>query len=240
MIVSFARVLSERLGPKLDPQELTFLGYIADGGSRMQRLVNDLLDYSRAGSRAVRVSPVPMGRALRLAMANLRFELEESKAVVIAENLPCVAADETLLVMVFQNLIGNAIKHRGESSPVIKVEAEAGEAWCIRVTDNGVGVSPELREEVFELFRRGDHRPDVPKGTGVGLSICQRVISRLGGRIWLETPPSGSGVSACFTLPAVDSMAAGLASEGDVELREVKPPKAETESYIHTPSERST
>lgn len=220
MIASFTGVLRDRLAARLGAEESAYFEFIADGASRMQRLMHDLLQYSRAGSRPVRVMPVDTKRAVRLAMVNLHIELAQSGASVECQALPCVAGDETLLVIVFQNLIGNAIKHRAAAVPRIRIDAERqGSLWRFRVVDNGRGVRPELRTHVLELFRRGETDADGPKGSGLGLAICQRVLDRLGGKIWLDSGDDDIGLAVCFTLPA--AMPGELAADS---VRELKPP----------------
>lgn len=221
MIASFADVLRGRLANRLDTQEQSYFEFIHDGAARMQRLLSDLLQYSRAGSRAMRLSPVNAGMSLRMALANLRLEIDRSGSTVEFPALPCVAGDETLLVMVFQNLIGNAIKHRGTTPPVIRVTASRDEYhWQFCVADNGAGVPADMRGEVFDIFRRGPQRAEGPRGGGVGLAICQRAIQRMGGKIWLEEAEGGTGLAVNFVLPAADF--AEVAAISDV-VREPKP-----------------
>lgn len=209
MIASFSELLEARLGDRLTEKERTYFEFIKDGATRMRRLLDDLLQYSKAGSRALRVAPVDAGESLRLAMANLRLEIDRVAANIECGPMPRVAADESLLQMVFQNLISNSLRHRGEAPVRITIDAErTGDLWRFCVMDNGRGIAPELRREAFDMFRRGVSGPDSPRGSGLGLSICQRIISRLGGMIWLDVGDHGRGLRAMFTLPAVSDDAA--------------------------------
>ncbi|MBI1189552.1 MAG: PAS domain S-box protein [Tepidisphaera sp.] len=242
MISSFATLLEGRLGTRLNERERSYFAFITDGAHRMKRLLDDLLQYSRAGSRALRVAPVDSARAVRLAMSHLRLEIEQQNAVIEVGSMPRVAADESLLVMVFQNLIANSIRYRSERPVRIMIDAErVNDMWRFCVSDNGVGIPPELRREVFEMFRRGSPRPGEVKGSGLGLSICQRIIERLCGMIWLEPGDQSAGLRAYFTLPAVsdEALPVSLDSPGMLEFK--TPLEPDALSPVSPPgSERST
>jgi light-regulated signal transduction histidine kinase (bacteriophytochrome) len=167
----------------------------------MQRLINDLLSYARIGRRARDFAPTDCGAVLRTVCANLRAAIEESGAVVITDPLPTVMADETQLVQLFQNLLGNAIKFRGDKPVLIYVGAERrGNDWLFRLRDNGIGIEPQYVERIFLIFQRLHGRSQYP-GTGIGLAIAKKIVERHAGRIWVESEP-GKGSTFYFTLPA--------------------------------------
>jgi light-regulated signal transduction histidine kinase (bacteriophytochrome) len=166
----------------------------------MQRLIQDLLAYSRITTRGSPFVPLDLHEALGEAVANLQTAITESNAMVTNGELPTVNADRTQLVQVFQNLVGNAIKFRKEDEPPrVHVTAErAGTEWIISVKDNGIGIDPQYFNRLFIIFQRLHGKQEYP-GTGVGLAICQRIVTRHGGRIWLESSP-GDGARFHFTM----------------------------------------
>jgi light-regulated signal transduction histidine kinase (bacteriophytochrome) len=134
--------------------------------------------------------------------ADLAGPLEESGAEIRADGLPTVDGDQTLLRLVFQNLIGNAVKFRGARAPVVTIDAERdGEMWRFRCADNGIGIDPEYAERIFVIFQRL-HPRSAYEGTGIGLAMCRKIVEYHGGRMWLETESDGPGSTFCFTLPA--------------------------------------
>jgi signal transduction histidine kinase len=160
------------------------------------------LAYSRVDRRGLEFAPVNLHGALDYALANLRVAIEESGAEIVAEGLPTVQGDGTQLVLLFQNLVGNAIKFRREGvAPRIRIEAkQEGGRWAISVQDNGIGIPPEHYERVFMIFQRLHSRGARYPGTGIGLAICKKIVERHGGRIWVESTP-GEGSTFRFTLP---------------------------------------
>jgi two-component system, chemotaxis family, sensor kinase Cph1 len=200
MMASFAELLAKRYKEQLDADANEFIDYIIDGAARMQRLINDLLSYSRVGSRGKDFAPTDCAAVLRTVCANLRAAIEESGAVVITDSLPTVMADETQLVQLFQNLLGNAIKFRGDKPVLIYVGAERrGNDWLFQLRDNGIGIEPQYVERIFLIFQRLHGRGQYP-GTGIGLAIAKKIVERHGGRIWVESEP-GKGSIFYFTLP---------------------------------------
>ena len=172
--------------------------------SRMQRLIRDLLSLSRVESRGKDLVPTDLNEVVRLALENLQVTVRESGAEVNVDDLPKVMGDETQLVQVFQNLIGNAIKFRSDRAPEIHVGAHrANGEWEVVVRDNGIGIDPEHVDQIFEVFRRLHGRDDYA-GTGIGLAVCKKVVERHGGRIWVESG-LGQGSVFHFTLPAVEA-----------------------------------
>jgi PAS domain S-box-containing protein len=200
MVSSFTQLLGQRYMGKLDKDADEFIAYAVDGANQMQRLINDLLAYSRVGTRGKPPAPVPADLALDRALENLKLAVEEGQAEVKREPLPTVTVDDIQLIQVFQNLIANAIKFRGEDPPRIQIAAEArGKEWVFSVRDNGIGIDPQYLERIFIIFQRLHKRGQYP-GTGIGLAMCKRIIVRHGGRIWVESEP-GKGSTFFFTLP---------------------------------------
>lgn len=200
MVVSYTQLLAKRYKGKLGEDADDFIGFAVDGAKRMQRLISDLLAYSRLDRPAPATAPADAGRALDDALSALSVALEESGAKIEANKLPPVRADHGQLTQLFQNLVGNALKFKSARPPVVRVEAEReGALWHFRVTDNGIGIDPQYFEKVFIIFERL-HGVEVP-GSGVGLALCRKIVQRHGGRIWLEPVPDG-GTSVHFTMPA--------------------------------------
>lgn len=199
MVTSFTQLLVNRYRGRLDTDADEFIDYIADGAKRMSRLINDLLEYSRVGTRARPLLPTDSSNIFQLACSNLRIAIEETGATITADPLPMVLGDETQLLQLFQNLIGNAIKFRSGEPVVVHVSAERQkEQWLFRITDNGIGIEPQYAERIFIIFQRLHDRARYP-GTGIGLAICKKIVERHGGRIWIDSPPGG-GASFCFLL----------------------------------------
>jgi PAS domain S-box-containing protein len=193
------QMLQGRLAGRFDAESDQLLHHAVDGAGRMHALIQSLLQYSRVGTRAGDMVPIEAEAVLQTALSDLGESLRESGARVECEPLPRVVADAAQLRQVFQNLIGNAIKFRGERQPEVHVRAERrGAAWEFVVSDNGIGIAPEFRERVFEMFQRLHTREEYP-GTGIGLAIVRKIVQRHGGRIWIEDTPGG-GTSFHFTL----------------------------------------
>jgi signal transduction histidine kinase len=200
MVASFTQLLGRRYKGKLDGQADEFIQYAIDGATRMQRLLNDLLTYSRLTTRGRPFEGASADEALDQALANLRLPIDESHVTITRDPLPCVLADPTLLVQLFQNLIANAIKFRAANPPQIHVhaDAEVGQAR-FSIRDNGIGIAPEHHKRIFEIFRRL-HDPKLYPGSGIGLAIANKIVERAGGRIWVESA-AGQGSTFFFTLP---------------------------------------
>jgi PAS domain S-box-containing protein len=203
MMSSYTQLLEKRYGSKLDQDAREFMNFVVDGATRMKQLIEDLLAYSRVGTRGRELRPVSSLVALDKALVNLRGAIEASGASVTHDAPPEVRADETQLVQLLQNLVGNAIKFRKKEEPCrIHVSAEdAGGEWRFSVSDNGMGIEPQYFERIFMVFQRLHTRDEYP-GTGIGLAICKKVVDRHGGRIWVESEP-GKGSKFFFTLPKV-------------------------------------
>ena len=199
MISGFSQLLARRYQGQLGPEADEFIGYVVDGTNRMQRLINDLLAYSRVGTRGGKFEPTDASLVFEKTMQNLRATIEESGASVSRDPLPTVTADGIQLAQLFQNLIGNAVKFRGEQRPRVHVSArlEGGE-WIFSVKDNGIGIDPKYFGRIFTIFQRLHGNTEYP-GTGIGLAICKKIAERHGGRIWVESEP-GKGSTFFFSI----------------------------------------
>ena len=206
MVASFVGLLKERYAGQLDADADEFIGFAVDGARRMQALINALLDYSRVATRGRPPQPTAAEAALDDALWNLGQAIEEAGAVVTHDPLPAVLADPTQLMQLFQNLVGNAIKFRGEQPSRVHISARPTLAadqrtvWEFSVRDNGIGIDPKDHQRIFDVFQRLHTRQEYP-GAGIGLAICKRIVERHGGRIWVESE-SGRGATFYFTLPA--------------------------------------
>jgi PAS domain S-box-containing protein len=200
----FADILSSQFSGKLGPDADEFLRFIRESAIQMSRLVDGLLAYSRVTRQSPHFRAVDTQELLPRVLELLNFEISESGAVVEFHSLPVVMGDRLQLTQLFQNLITNAIKFRGESPPRITVSARPeGRQWSFAIADNGVGLDPRYAERVFHLFERGPESESLP-GSGLGLAVCRRVVQGHGGRIWLESRP-GRGSTVHFTLPTAES-----------------------------------
>lgn len=199
----YSDLLTARYGSKLDGQALEFLGYLRSSSTRMEMLVRDLLAYSQAGRMEAPAEPGDAGEALKEALSNLDSAIKDARAEVTSDELPHVPVHRTHVQQLFQNLVSNAIKYRSPNRPpIIHISANRhGPQWVFCVSDNGIGIAPEYREKVFGLFKRL-HTSDEYSGTGIGLAICQRIVERYQGRIWVESEP-GRGSNFFFTLPVM-------------------------------------
>lgn len=203
MVSSFTELLQQRYRGRLDSEADEFINYARDGALRMRAMINGLLDYSRAGGAESDRKEVDSSQAVNTALTNLRAAVSESGASVELGELPPVLASPTQLVNLFQNLIGNAIKYRRpDVVPEVEVGAVRAEnMWRFTVADNGIGIAADHSDQVFKIFKRLHGRHEF-EGSGLGLSICQRIVETHGGRIWLDSEP-GVGSRFNFTLPAV-------------------------------------
>jgi PAS domain S-box-containing protein len=200
MVSSYMQLLKRRYQGKLDNDADEFIAFAVDGAARMQQLINDLLTFSRVGTRGRPLGLSACEKVLAEALMNLQVSIEENKAVITHDPLPTVFCDQPQLVQVFQNLIGNSIKFRGRQAPQIHISAKRVEnEWIFSVCDNGIGLDTKFEERIFEIFQRLHSRTAYP-GTGIGLAICKRIVLRHGGRIWVESKP-GEGAAFYFTLP---------------------------------------
>lgn len=203
MVTSFTKLLEQRYADKLDSQANQIINFAVDGATRMQALINDLLAYSRVGRQGKALELIDCEVAVKKAIANLQFIIQESGASIKIDPLPKLKADAAQLVQLFQNLIGNAIKYRSQKPPEVSVGAERQQGeWLFWVCDNGIGIDPQQRERVFLIFQRLHSRQEYP-GTGIGLAICKKIVERHDGRIWIESEV-GRGSTFYFTILETD------------------------------------
>lgn len=200
MVSNYTQLLGRRYKDKLDSDAQEFISFAVDGAIRMQRLINDLLMYSRVGTQGKEFTKTDSTNLLGQAVVNLRGAIEEAHAIVSNDGLPVITADGGQIVQLFQNLIGNAIKFRGKDIvPLIHVSARREEDhWLFSVRDNGIGIDPQYAERIFVIFQRL-HGQTEYAGTGIGLSICKKIVDRHGGKIWVESQP-GKGAVFYFTI----------------------------------------
>jgi light-regulated signal transduction histidine kinase (bacteriophytochrome) len=204
-------LLGQRYHGKLDEKADRWIGFAVSGVVRMKQLINDLLEFSRVGTRGKPFAPTDCGAVVHTVMQNLHQAIQDSGATVICSALPTLKADTSQLTQVFQNLIGNAIKFRGSQPPEVHVEAQRQEGgWQLSVRDNGIGIDPQFAERIFVIFQRLHTHVEYP-GTGIGLALCRKVIERHGGTIWLESQP-GKGATFFFTIPDIAPITPGEVS----------------------------
>lgn len=200
MVASYTQLLNKRYRSRLDSDADEFMGFIVDGALRMQRLINDLLAFSRVGSRGKGFQPVSLEDVMARVQTNLRAAIEESGAEISHGPLPVVHADATQIELLLQNLVGNAIKFRGDARPLIRIAAERQPgAWQIAVSDQGIGIEARYADRIFVIFQRLHTATEYP-GTGIGLAICKKIVERHGGQIGVVSTP-GQGATFSFTLP---------------------------------------
>jgi len=203
MVASYTALLGKKYKGQLDASADEYIAFAIDGADRMQRLIKDLLTYSRVGTRGSELVVTSSENALAQALMNLRGAIAEGHAVVTHDPLPSVSADERQLIQLFQNLVGNAIKYQGPGTPRVHISAalDADQRWVFSVRDNGLGIDPRYFERIFGMFQRL-HGRDKFTGTGIGLAICRKIVERHGGTIWVESRPGG-GATFRFSLAAV-------------------------------------
>jgi light-regulated signal transduction histidine kinase (bacteriophytochrome) len=201
MIGSFTQIIERQYAAKIGDESKQYFHFISDGVTRMHALLDALLQYATIGKVDLELESVNMNDMVNIACRNLHLKIEESGATVDVEPLPTVRAVGTFMIQLLQNLIGNALKFKKEDiKPVLKISAkDSGNDWHFMVEDNGIGIQPEHRERVFVIFQRLHTRARY-EGTGIGLAICQKIISQLGGRIWVESE-YGQGATFNFTVP---------------------------------------
>jgi len=204
MVTSYTQLLARRYKGRLDSDADEFIAFAVDGAARMQRLIQDLLTYSRVGAKQVMLLPTKSEDSLSQALQNLRGSIEESGAVVTHDPLPEVLSHDTQLVQLFQNLVGNAIKYQNPGIPLVHVSAvpSGQKMWLFSVQDNGLGIEPQYFERIFGMFQRL-HKREAFDGTGVGLAICKKIVERHGGSISVKSEP-GFGSIFRFTLSGID------------------------------------
>jgi light-regulated signal transduction histidine kinase (bacteriophytochrome) len=201
-VSSFCQLLQQRYGGRLDDRADQYIGFAVDGAKRMQDLINDLLAFSRVGRMSQPHQRVDLDDVVSGARSDLAPLIEGAAAELRVAPLPEVHGDPSLLRLVFQNLLANALKFRGEATPVVRIEAERdGDCWRISCADNGIGIDPQYAERIFIIFQRL-HARSAYEGTGIGLAMCRKIVEYHGGHMWLDTDaPAGSTFR--FTLPVI-------------------------------------
>ena len=223
MVAAFTQLLADRYQGRLDQDANDFIGFAVEGATRMRALIDGLLSFARVKSRAGELEPTNSEVVLRHCLTALSASIKEADARVTHDPLPIVLADGLQLGQLFQNLLGNALKFRNSRPPHIHVSAgRSGAEWVFSVSDNGIGIDPNYHEKIFVIFQRLHARQAYP-GTGIGLSICKRIIERHGGRIWVESAED-KGATFYFTIPALpdqDRQAPAAALQPAVQSKEV-------------------
>lgn len=203
MVASYTQLLAKRYKGKLDQDADEFIAFAVNGANRMQALIQDLLAFSRVDTQGQHFEPTSVEALFRYALDNLKGGIEESGAVVTHDPLPTVKGDERQLLHLLQNLLSNAIKFRKQDPPLVHISAEKRDReWLFSVRDNGIGIDPQYAERIFVIFQRLHTNAEYP-GTGIGLSLCKKIVERHGGRIWMESQ-LGQGAGFFFTLPVRD------------------------------------
>ncbi|HEU5265244.1 MAG TPA: ATP-binding protein, partial [Jatrophihabitans sp.] len=210
-VANFCQLIERQYGDRLDERGRQYVDFAVDGAKRMQVLISDLLALSRVGRTTERFVQIDLDRKLDQALAGLSDKIDESGALIERPvRLPIVDGDRSLLISLFENLIGNAIKYRrADVAPVVRVFAEHDEParmWTVSVSDNGIGIDPQYAERIFVVFQRL-HLRDEYGGTGIGLALCRKIVEFHGGQIWLDPVQSGSGATFRFTIPESGSRA---------------------------------
>ncbi|MFB6221105.1 MAG: ATP-binding protein [Halolamina sp.] len=202
MVSSYLQLLERRYADDLDEEAGEFIDFAVDGATRMQEMVDGLLEYARVTSSEKPLEPTDANDVLDAVLDDLQLRIEETDATVTADDLPTVQADRTQLMEVFRNLLENALRHRGEEPPRVHVGATpADEMWQFSVRDDGVGIDPDQQDRIFEMFEQGNAKD---RGSaGIGLALCERIIEQHGGDIWVESEP-GEGTTFSFTLRSAD------------------------------------
>ncbi len=201
MVSSYVQLLARRYKGQLDKDADEFIAFVVDGAARMQKMINELLTYSRVGSRGKELQPVNCQNVLNQVLKSLQIAIDENHCTVTTDPLPTVLADETQLAHLFQNLITNAIRYRSDEAPIIHISAmeeEDDNRWLFSFRDNGRGIEPQNIDNIFLMFHRMHNNKEL--GTGVGLAICRKIVERHGGNIWVESE-IGEGSTFYFTIP---------------------------------------
>ncbi len=200
VIVSYLQIIQRRYKGKLDDQGDQYISYAADGAARLQTLIRDLLAFSKATTKGANHVLVDMQESVARAMEYLKIAIAEKRAEILCDPLPVLPGNLPLLAQLLQNLLSNAIKFCDDEVPRVRISAhQEGEEWIFSVKDNGIGIEPQYRDQIFVIFKRLHSREHYP-GTGIGLALCKRIVEHHGGRIWVESEP-GNGASFHFTLP---------------------------------------
>lgn len=200
MVSSYLQLIERRYSDKLDEDGHEFMEFAVDGANRMQKMINDLLIYSRVTTRGKEFEFIDMDEILDKVLKNLEVSINENNTQISYEKLPKIKADPSQISQIFQNLIGNSIRFKRQENPVININSHENEdEWIFTVQDNGIGIDPEYSEKIFEVFKRL-HGKDKYPGTGIGLAIAKKIVERHGGSIWVESELN-KGSKFIFTIP---------------------------------------
>jgi len=220
MVSSYVQLLARRYQGKLDSDADEFIAFAVEGANRMKVLINDLLAFSRVGTRGKELAPVMLEEIFEHAVHNLQLTIEESGATVTHDQLPQVMADDGQMLQLIQNLVGNALKFHSEEPPKVHVGARREkDRWLLFVRDNGIGIDSQFWERIFVIFQRLHNREEY-QGTGIGLAIARKIVERHGGQIWVESKPD-QGSTFYFTLPPVDQAILVEAQGAPLEANQV-------------------
>ncbi len=202
MVSNYLQLLQNRYSTDLDEDAKEFIHFAVDGAKRMNVLINDLLEYSRVGTKEKDFNKIDANIIVNNVLSNLKVSIQETKAVIQVHNLPVIFVDVIQYTQVFQNLIANALKYSGDKIPEIRISVvDRIQEWCFSIEDNGIGIEPEYLEKIFGIFQRL-HTVDKYEGTGIGLAIVKKIIERHNGKIWVESK-IGVGSVFHFTIPKV-------------------------------------
>lgn len=198
-VSSYCELLREDYHGKLSPEADQYIGFAVNGAQRMQRLVSDLLAYAQVSAGETKMQRVELTPVLRRAEEALAVPIAEAQAEIVCAPLPAVRGDPVLLTQLFQNVLSNAVKFRGDRPARVHVSAETADGWgTVTVRDEGIGIAPEFGQKIFQMFQRLN--PGAAAGTGIGLAVCQRIVERHGGKIWVDSE-LGKGAAFRFALP---------------------------------------
>jgi len=211
MVTSYLSLLRRRCATQLDPKAQDYVEHAVNGAKRMHDLVRGLLDFSKVSKSSATPSALDLDAILAEVIETLQPSIQESGATVTVDPLPRIVANRLAMIQLFQNLIGNALKFRGDRSPCVHVSASrSADGWTFSVKDNGIGIDPAQQGRLFTVFQRLHTREEYA-GTGIGLAVCKKIVERQGGRIWIESQ-LGQGATFCFTQPEAPATALGVAS----------------------------
>ena len=200
MITSFLQLIEQRYKDQLDKDANEFIGFAVDGAKRLDKMIMDLLEYSRVANKEIMFEDVDLKKVLYHVKTNLKVLIDENDATINFDSLPCVKGDSYQFILLFQNLISNAIKYRQEEAPIIHVSVDKKDnQYVFSVKDNGMGIDSKYLEGIFNIFKRL-HTHEEYEGTGIGLAIAQRIVHQHGGEIWAESE-KGNGSTFHFTIP---------------------------------------
>jgi light-regulated signal transduction histidine kinase (bacteriophytochrome) len=202
MVSSFLQLLQKRYNEKLDAKANEYIHFAVDGAERMKTLILDLLKFSRVNSSKEEHEPVDLNEVCNNILVTYKQTIDKGNASINVHPLPIISGGKTELIQLFQNLIGNALKYKGQSPPIINVGAKETESfWEFYISDNGIGIEPRFFNKIFIIFQRLHHKNEY-SGTGIGLAICKKIVERHGGSIWVDSLP-GKGSTFYFTLPKI-------------------------------------